>query len=78
MYWATLETVNYRFNAFGFTEEHALETMRALWEEHALQYEASWTWEDLADDVGLLFIRIGDGFRGFDLVINGNTPTERE
>lgn len=78
MYWATLETVNYRFNAFGGTKAEAIRTLRLTWEEHARQTLATWTWEDLSEDIGLTFIRVGDGLRGFDLVISGNTPKERE
>jgi hypothetical protein len=79
MYWATLETTNYRFTAFGFTPEDTLETMRAIWEEHARITDATWAWEDLADDVCISFTRVGDGWRGHDLWINTNQPPkERE
>ncbi len=74
MYWATLETTNYRFTAFGFTPEDALETMRATWEEHARQTSATWYWEDVADGVSVNFTRVGDGWRGNDLLINSNQP----
>lgn len=78
MYWATLETTNYRFTAFGLTAEAARDTMRATWEEHARQTGATWTWEDVAEDVGVTFTRAGDGWRGFDLVITTATTRERE
>lgn len=74
MYWATLETRNFSFTAFGFTPEDALDTMRATWEEHARQTGANWTWEDVAEDVAITFTRVGDGWRDFDLLTNTNQP----
>lgn len=74
MYWATLETTSFRFDAFGFTPEDALETLRETWEEHARQTGAYFTWEELAPDTGVTFTRVGDGWRGFDLLTSGNKP----
>lgn len=74
MYWATLETTNYRFDAFGFTPEDALETLRETWEEHARQTDATFTWEELSPDTGVTFTRVGDGWRGFELLTSGDKP----
>ena len=74
MYWATLETRNFSFTAFGFTPEDALDTMRATWEEHARLTDAWLTWEELAPDVVTRFTRIGDGWCDFDLLTSGDKP----
>lgn len=79
MYWATLNTFLYRFDAFGFTAEDAIATLRETWEEHATRTSAGVTWEEVAPEAGVTFTRAGDGWRDFELLINTNQPPrERE
>lgn len=74
MYWATLETRNFSFTAFDYTPDAALETMRITWEVHATQTGATLTWGELVEDVNIVSICVGDGWRDYDRLIF-TTPT---
>ena len=76
MFWAHLETRNFRFDAFGDRESEALDALKRTWQKHARQYEATFSWVDLKDDVSIVFIRQGDGLRDRDLITSANTPRE--
>lgn len=63
MFLATLDTGNFRFAALGSTEEEARGIIGTAWEHHAEQSGAFLTWDQLADDVNVETIRLGEANR---------------
>lgn len=69
LYLASLDTINFRFQALGATEQEALGILALAWEEHARQSGAYVTWDDLADDANVTALQLGHGYRdGSDIV----------
>lgn len=63
MYVATLTTPAYSFLTGGETADDARATMRRAWDRHADLTGATWTFDDVADDVQVLPISPGAAFR---------------
>ncbi|SEF34305.1 hypothetical protein SAMN05421837_107313 [Amycolatopsis pretoriensis] len=54
---ATLETSGFRFMTAGSSEQEARDVMKAAWHAHRTQTGATWTFDDLADDVNVVAMR---------------------
>lgn len=73
MFLATLDTPNYRFTALGTTEEEARGIIGAAWTQHAEQYGAVLTWDDLADDVNTEELTPGTANRDGARIVTADT-----
>lgn len=62
---ASIDTRNFTFEAYGFTESHVQDRLREGLHKHAEQYDLSFEWvqEMMAGDISLLPITMGDSFR---------------
>lgn len=74
---AILNTSNFEFMAGGATAEQARATLRRAWETHAAQTGASYSWDDLSDDVTVVALRAGDALRDKSpIILAGNALHE--
>lgn len=60
---AKLETVHFLFEAYGCTEEDAVEVMRGGWRAHRFATGASLRWDDVKDDVITQPVDVGSCYR---------------
>lgn len=60
---ALLSTTHFDFAAAGYTEDHARDTLAAAWNLHATETDATYTWEQLSEDVTILAFRPGVALR---------------
>jgi len=75
LYLASLVTRNFRFQALGATEREALGILGTTWEEHARQYGAYVTWDDLADDANVTALQLGHGYRDGSDIVEADTAS---
>lgn len=74
---AILDTSNFEFMAGGATAKQARATLRRAWETHVAQTGASYSWEDLSDDVIVIALRAGDALRDKSpITLTGDAPQE--
>lgn len=75
LYLASLDTINFRFQALGATEQEALGILALAWEEHARQSGAYVTWDDLADDANVTALQLGHGYRDGSDIVEADTTS---
>lgn len=75
LYLASLDTINFRFQALGATEQEALGVLALAWEEHARQSGAYVTWDDLADDANVTALQLGHGYRDGSDIVEADTTS---
>jgi|TARA_Y100000296_G_C5164734_1_gene253911 hypothetical protein len=63
MFIATLETRHFSFIAAGDTEEQAIAALRAGWEEHARQTDATFTADQMVSDARINEVSSGQCLR---------------
>lgn len=68
-YWAHLATSSFTFDAFGATKAEALAALQRGWEKHRKQTGATWTWEDIGIDVGVIAVTPGACLRDRDRLL---------
>ncbi len=66
---AILTTAYYEFMAGGNTVDQARATLRHAWDVHAAQTGATYTWDDVSDDVTVVTLRAGEALRDISPII---------
>jgi hypothetical protein len=74
MYYGELQTRNFTFRTFAYSEIDARAQLEKAWNKHALETLASLEWEELEDAVAVFFFRQGDTWRDFEPFISYDTP----
>lgn len=74
MWLGTIETTNWEFIALGDTEKEVKSIMRKAWAMHQNQTGAWLDWDELKDDLKIVFIRQGDVLRDFQLLHTYDKP----
>jgi hypothetical protein len=59
-YLGKLETRNYEFTTYQKSVEEVLTALKAIWESHAEDTNAFYTWEFLEDSVTITSLTLGD------------------
>jgi hypothetical protein len=55
-----LQTRNYEFTTYQKTVQETLTALKSIWESHATESGASYTWEFLQDSVTITPLQLGD------------------
>jgi hypothetical protein len=55
-----LQTRNYEFTTYQKTVQETLTALKSIWESHATDTGASYTWELLEDSVTIVPLQLGD------------------
>lgn len=75
LYRANVETSNYRFHAYGTTEQEARGVLALTWNTHAEQTGAVLSWEELEPDVYVEEIAPGYGYRDGSDIVTADTAS---
>lgn len=67
---ATLNTGSFEFTAAGNSQAEARQLLHLGWNRHVEQTGATATWLELADDVNIREVNVGDVFRDDRLIYN--------
>ena len=73
MYFAKLQTTNFEFLTFSYTETDCREMMKRAWMHHQKETGATYSWNFVSEDVVVNFVRVGDTFRNGELIHGGNS-----
>jgi hypothetical protein len=65
---ASLETRNFSFEAYGYSEVEAHYIMRQVWAKHRRQLGATDTWADVEESVNVQEIIVNAGYRDGTLI----------
>jgi hypothetical protein len=76
MYLANLETANFSFFTFANTREEAISQLKSVWLQHRQLTGATYSWEDIKDDVWAQFFRSGDTYTDRELTHSLDTPAD--
>jgi len=63
IWWARLDTPNFRFDTFGYSEAHARQLLREGWARHAKQTGATDPWSAVKGDVQVTRAALGGCLR---------------
>ena len=75
---AELETRNFSFEAYGYSEVEAIYIMRQVWAKHRRQLGATDTWQDVEGDINVREIIVNAGYRDGTIVHRKAGSVERQ